>query len=224
MTSGTRDIRLHVGFQEHPKLLQLRRMLGADGVLDWIGILSFCAQYRLDGLLSDLEPEDIKDAARYPGDATELVDALIRLRLIDRSAFGLLSVHGWGEHQPFGASFPQRQEAARQAIAKRWARTKEQAPAKPTRRKPKKELPADFSLSDGDREFCEKHGGAGRDIAAEFERFKAHHQAKGSELKDFHAGWRTWVLNAEKWAAERNGKKTEGRLPPLADEYFNHNR
>ncbi len=51
--------------------------------------------------------------------------------------------------------------------------------------------------------------GRGLDFASEAERFRAHHAAKGSLFCDWDAAFRTWMLNAVRWAAER-AARTQG--------------
>jgi hypothetical protein len=56
-----------------------------------------------------------------------------------------------------------------------------------------RQLPADFALTEADRNFACKRGWDGNRIASEFEHFCDHAAAKGRKLIDWHAGWRTWV-------------------------------
>lgn len=78
--------------------------------------------------------------------------------------------------------------------------------ASPRRTSEKKQAttwPADFDL-DGDlHRYAEDAGIDFHGIPALWERFKNHHQAKGSTFKDWRAAWRTWVGNEIKFSRER---------------------
>ncbi|MBA3009727.1 MAG: replication protein [Proteobacteria bacterium] len=56
-------------------------------------------------------------------------------------------------------------------------------------------IPADYSLSDYHQTFAMEKGFVMETVEAMFEKFKAHHEAKGSKFKSWNAAWRTWVLN-----------------------------
>ncbi len=43
--------------------------------------------------------------------------------------------------------------------------------------------------------FASKRGGSSADISAEGERFKSHHIARGSLMKDWNMAWQTWWLS-----------------------------
>ena len=59
-------------------------------------------------------------------------------------------------------------------------------------------LPIDFVLTDSDTDFA-----VSRCVAlTEFDSFVNYHRAKGSRMACWHAAWRTWVLNAVKFAAK----------------------
>jgi Helix-turn-helix domain len=64
-------------------------------------------------------------------------------------------------------------------------------------------IPKDFMLTSKDIAFAKNHGLGASDRAwmGEFDRFMAYHQGKGSRMHDWHAAWRTWVLNQEKWSS-----------------------
>ncbi|MEM3449648.1 MAG: hypothetical protein QXP38_12390 [Nitrososphaerota archaeon] len=51
------DIRIKTTFLTHHKT-RLKRKLGTEGVLSLIALWLYVAQYRPDGYISDLEPED----------------------------------------------------------------------------------------------------------------------------------------------------------------------
>lgn len=51
------------------------------------------------------------------------------------------------------------------------------------------------------------------DLDDEAEKFRNYHRAKGSKMADWRAAWRTWILNACKFAAERGGPGFDGPSP-----------
>jgi hypothetical protein len=60
------DIRLSIGWNRNPKIIKLRRKLGAEGVLGLISIWTFAGEQRTDGVLSGMDDDDIAIAVRYP--------------------------------------------------------------------------------------------------------------------------------------------------------------
>lgn len=44
------------------------------------------------------------------------------------------------------------------------------------------------------------------DVMRETEEFLSYHRSKGTLLSDWKAGWRTWMLRAVKYRAERRGR------------------
>jgi len=51
-------------------------------------------EYRMDGVLTDLNDAEIAEAAEYQGDPKRFVNALVEAKLIDRGD-GVLAVHDW---------------------------------------------------------------------------------------------------------------------------------
>jgi hypothetical protein len=70
-------------------------------------------------------------------------------------------------------------------------------------------LPPDFVLTP-EREAYAVSKGA--DPKAEIEAFRAHHTAHGKTMRDWDAAWRTWCINARKFAGKNllPGKSTAG--------------
>lgn len=66
-------------------------------------------------------------------------------------------------------------------------------PATATKRRTR--LPEGFTLEARQREDASKRGMPEDVMAAEFQRFRDHHTAKGSVMADWPAAWRTWVSN-----------------------------
>ena len=73
------------------------------------------------------------------------------------------------------------------------------ADAKPEPKKSKRacQLPADFEPDETGRRKAEELGVS---VAAELERFRDHHAARGNSMIDWQAAWRTWVRNARDFA------------------------
>lgn len=60
-------------------------------------------------------------------------------------------------------------------------------------------LPDDWKPSETDRAFALKRGWSEGKVTAEAERFRAHHEHKGTVSKSWPASWRTWVLNSDRF-------------------------
>lgn len=114
------DFRMSCGALRHPKAIKLRRKLGADGVLSWISLISFCAQYRTSGSLAGMDGEETAIASDWSGDPQLFVNTLIEIGLLDRDSSGVLSIHDWAEHNPYAAGFEERSKRAQQAARSRW--------------------------------------------------------------------------------------------------------
>lgn len=57
------DIRLCIGWNRHPKIVKLKRKLGAEGVLGLISLWTFAGEHRPDGILNGMDADDIAIAA-----------------------------------------------------------------------------------------------------------------------------------------------------------------
>jgi hypothetical protein len=113
------DFRVSVDALDHPKLVRLVRMLGADGVLTLFRLWGYTASYRPTGTLDGMSVEDIEIAARWHGEQGLLIKTLVELRLLDLES-GTYRIHHWADRNSFVASFPERSRQAREAISKRW--------------------------------------------------------------------------------------------------------
>ena len=121
------DIRLAVGWNRHPKIVKLKRKLGADGVMALVSLWTFCGENRTNGVLSGMDDDDIAIAADYPGDTKELIGALESLRLIERNGNDW-AMHDWEDHQGYAIHAEARAEKARRAAEARWG-SKKDAPS-----------------------------------------------------------------------------------------------
>lgn len=81
--------------------------------------------------------------------------------------------------------------------------------------------PDRFELDGELHRYAEDAGIPFQEIPALWERFKNHHQAKGTRFKDWRAAWRTWVGNEIKFSRDRrpNGSgmhnTPSGRAPAM---------
>jgi hypothetical protein len=118
------DIRIDVAFPAHFKTERLRRKLGPGAVDHLVSLFCFTAQRRPDGVLTGLTAQDIAIAARWQGDADELVRALLEAGWLDETG-GWHAIHHWEENQPWVAGARARSDAARELARKRWTGTGE---------------------------------------------------------------------------------------------------
>lgn len=77
-------------------------------------------------------------------------------------------------------------------------------PAKPAKAARRSSVPADLGITDAARSFAAERGFLNGSCDALWERFTAHHAAKGTQFANLEAGWRTWVLNEIKFHGGRN--------------------
>lgn len=83
------------------------------------------------------------------------------------------------------------------------------------RRKSRSAIPPDFQITPPMREFSTSRGWPPPKVDRQFEKFKSHHQGRGTLAADWPATWRTWVLNDYDSPREANGQASmyvDGRL------------
>ena len=117
------DIRISVGFPNHPKTVKLDRRLGFQGIRSLLALWTWAAQNRPDGDLGGangrctvvrrpLDEEDIEIAAQWPGEPGLFVATLVALGWLDRTERGYL-LHEWQQHNPWVAAATDRSDKAR---------------------------------------------------------------------------------------------------------------
>lgn len=122
-----KDIRLSVGFLDHPKTIKLERRLGWPGIRSLIRLWLWAAENRPAGILEGLEGEDIEIVCQWRGKPGHLIATLVEMRWLDREADGF-SLHNWAKHNGYVIHSPQREEKARRAAQARWGK-KNDAPS-----------------------------------------------------------------------------------------------
>ena len=65
-------------------------------------------------------------------------------------------------------------------------------------------IPENYSIQPEHIEYAKKKELSEKDTNEEFERFKTHHQMKGTKYKNWYAGFQKWVQNKIKWQKENN--------------------
>jgi len=113
------DIRLSIGFWDHPKTQKLERRLGLEGVKGLLVLWQWVAQYKPNGYLYGTDEEDIEIASRWNGEKGTFVRTLVELHFLD-VVDGGYSIHDWEEHNPWAANAEQRADESRLAAVKRW--------------------------------------------------------------------------------------------------------
>jgi hypothetical protein len=120
-----KDFRVAVSLPTHPKSIKLMRRCGDRAFYCLIRFWAYVAQNRPAGDLSGLDADDIEIAAGWTGQCSELYQALLELRFIEKTESGLM-VHDWDDHNGYASHAEDRAEKARKAAEKRWnARNKD---------------------------------------------------------------------------------------------------
>lgn len=118
------DIRLQVTFPSHPKIIKLKKTLGAEAVLCLINLWIWTAMNKPDGILSDMDSGDIAIISQWPEDVDEYTNTLVKFRLLD-AIDGGFTVHDWQNNNPWASDAKSRSEKARKAAESRWKKEKE---------------------------------------------------------------------------------------------------
>lgn len=112
------DIRLSVGFWQHPKTRKLVKRLGLEGVRSLQILWLWAAQNKPDGQLTGMDWEDIELAADWEGDEHAFFDHCLGVWIDEGEDCYLL--HDWEEHNPWQAEAAARSEQARQNARSGW--------------------------------------------------------------------------------------------------------
>lgn len=113
------DIRLSLGFFDHPKTLKLQKRCGVEAVLCLQRLWVWAANERSSGVLSGMDEEDIELAAKWTGEEGKFFKALLDCHWIDKGDAGF-SLHGWEENQSYASKSEERSKLAKQAAEARW--------------------------------------------------------------------------------------------------------
>lgn len=114
------DIRIDLDFDTHPKIIKLKRRTGDTGLLCLIRLWCYAAKHRSNGVLTDMDAEDVAIACCWSGNEQDFVDTLKQLRLLDQTEEGTYALHNWEQRNPWAANSEERSELARKAVNARW--------------------------------------------------------------------------------------------------------
>ncbi|MDG4549850.1 MAG: hypothetical protein P9F19_01365 [Candidatus Contendobacter sp.] len=120
-------MKINTATLNHPRVIKLKRRLGADAVLSLIALWAWAESERPDGILTGMDEEDLAIVAGWTGDDCFFITTLIELRLLDWNgeAFALADLHRAGNGQPAPEpSHDARSEQARNAARARWENKK----------------------------------------------------------------------------------------------------
>ena len=120
----TKDIRLSIGFLDHPKTIKIQRTLGSDGILSLIRLWAFSAQYKPDGVLTGMDADDIEIASKWNGMQGALLTALLTHKWVDEKVdedgSKTYVLHDWEDHQGYVCHSEDRSKQAKRAAETRW--------------------------------------------------------------------------------------------------------
>lgn len=105
------DIRLSVGFWQHPKTRKTAKRLGLEGVRSLQILWLWAALNRSDGNLSGMDWEDIELAADWQGEERTFFDFCLGV-WIDESPHGY-ALHDWKDHNSWASEADERSDRAR---------------------------------------------------------------------------------------------------------------
>jgi hypothetical protein len=102
-----------VDLPDHPKYIKLKRLIGDAAMETLVTLWGWVRRYRgADGVLTDMQVDDVEIAARWRGAHGELVRALVATKFLDELEGGELACHDWQVHQPWAAGSRDRKDRA----------------------------------------------------------------------------------------------------------------
>ena len=107
------DYRTPTSFYNDTRTARLQRRLGDSGIAALTFLWCFTALYRTEGILSDMDEEDIEFAAKWHGKKGKLVPTLLELRYLIRLQDGTYAVYKWAETNPWAADADNRSDKSR---------------------------------------------------------------------------------------------------------------
>ncbi len=105
------DIRLSVGFWQHPKTKKTVKRLGLEGIRSLQTLWLWAAVNRPDGMLTGMDWEDIELAADWHGEERAFFDLCLGMWL-DQTE-NVPALHNWQKHNPWQAEAEARSDASR---------------------------------------------------------------------------------------------------------------
>jgi hypothetical protein len=119
MSAHTHYIKLALNFFTHRKTIKLQATLGADALWVPIRLWTYAAASQPDGDFSRYSASEIALAIGYSGNAEAMLEALLRVGLMDAAP---LRIHEWGSHNSWHSESASRSRVATIAANARWAK------------------------------------------------------------------------------------------------------
>ncbi len=138
------DIRLKTSFPNHPKTKRFIKAVGQLGGWMLVKLWVFTAQNKPDGLLTNMDSNDICDVMEFKGNPRMMIHALLdctsgadstkscagcdtcekakskkRSAWLDKTSTGFYRVHDWEEHNPYASKASARIDRAKKGAAAR---------------------------------------------------------------------------------------------------------
>ena len=107
------DYRTPTSFYNDTRTARLQRRLGDSGIAAITFLWCFTALYRAEGILTDMDEEDIEFAAKWHGEKGKLVPTLLELQYLEKLQDGTYAVHKWTETNSWAADADNRSDKAR---------------------------------------------------------------------------------------------------------------
>lgn len=117
-------IKLTNEFIWHPKTLELKRRIGADGVLSLLSLWLWANDNRPDGRLTGMDNSAIESAANWNGEPGKFVKTCITTGFIDTSEDSTLLIHDWKKNNEYAGLPLTISERAQKAVRARWDKAK----------------------------------------------------------------------------------------------------
>ncbi len=113
-----KDIRLSTQFIDHPKTKKMIKKCGYESVVCLLRLWCWCSSNRPNGVLSNMDDDDIEIVSGWTGDDGEFLKYINGIWVDEND--GIYSLHDWEENQPWVFHSSDRSKKAREAAKKKW--------------------------------------------------------------------------------------------------------